>query len=243
MANATEVFPQGSDGEKEVHHLLSNAMPELKGVNIILMFAILLTIMLKNRSETYKLDFIEYFSGRARITASCLQKGLQAKCFDARYQAKHNVLTNDGFRMWLLTLLQLKDGGFIWLAPVCSSWSGLCRHQSQRSKTRPLGDQSKKFVNDGNKMMLRSLVLAVLAWLGGANFSIEAPVASVLQHVFWAERIFSLTRCQKTVVWMGSYGGRSPKLSAHESVFQGQQSRRRDVWFNSIRFDSHFNHS
>eukprot|EP00969_Alexandrium_andersonii_P087505 3860870-Alexandrium_andersonii.AAC.1 len=52
----------------------------------------------------------------------------------------------------LRSLLQVRRGGVLFMAPVCSSWVWLSRHLPGRSWWRPLGCESAWFVREGNIM-------------------------------------------------------------------------------------------
>lgn len=118
-------------------------------------------------------------------------------------------MTSSGFRNWVESLLHLKKGGTAFLAPVCSSWSSLCKAQHKRTQASPLGDQKQKFVQIGNGMMLRAIFLAFLTWLGDGDFIVESPLQSVFEHVDFAKNLFEIARSGRHVIWMGSYGSRT----------------------------------
>lgn len=52
--------------------------------------------------------------------------------------------------MALTMAIRLKRGAFAILATVCSSWVFLNRSTSGRSQWNPLGDRTRKFVEDAN---------------------------------------------------------------------------------------------
>lgn len=62
-------------------------------------------------------------------------------------------------RLALLAVLRLEPGSLGILAPVCSSMGWLAASQSKRNFMLPLGDPSKGFVQEGNMLAIRSLVM------------------------------------------------------------------------------------
>jgi hypothetical protein len=53
-------------------------------------------------------------------------------------------------------------GGLIWAAPPCSSWVWVGRHQTERSRSCPMGNPSKPVVAAGNMQASRLVLLVVL---------------------------------------------------------------------------------
>ena len=41
---------------------------------------------------------------------------------DVRFGREHDILTNEGFSNTLFQVLNVKPGGSLWAAPVCSTW-------------------------------------------------------------------------------------------------------------------------
>ena len=65
-------------------------------------------------------------------------------------------------RLALLAVLKLEPESLGILAPVCSSMGWLAASQSKRNFMLPLGDPSKSFVQDGNMLAIRSLVMYMI---------------------------------------------------------------------------------
>ena len=74
------------------------------------------------------LSHVELFSGMQAITSYFIGKGFAAAPFDVINDAMYeNMNTTQGFIAALMLVLQILDGGGLWAAPVCSSWSWVNR--------------------------------------------------------------------------------------------------------------------
>jgi hypothetical protein len=58
--------------------------------------------------------------------------GLTCRAVDVIYGEHNNVESDSGFRLWIFTAMHTRKKGLVWVAPTCSSWGFLCRHQSRR---------------------------------------------------------------------------------------------------------------
>ena len=111
------------------------------------------------------IDFSEQFAGTAVISAACRSLGLRGHSQDVLYSRAMNVLTPAGFALCALSTMRLRPGAILPMGPVCSSWVWMCRKQSRRSFTCPLGDEDAEFVAHGNLMISRVVLLILLAAL------------------------------------------------------------------------------
>ena len=108
--------------------------------------------------------------------------------------------------------------GLMWQAPVCSSWVWCNRGTSARTYDKPLGDTTLPSVVRGNVMVFRCMMLALVAQLKGAVVTVEQPTSSLMSchpAFAWFNKcgallpgLFPLLRYH---MWMGMYGGGSPK--------------------------------
>ena len=117
-------------------------------------------------------------------------------------------------RLSIWVLLQGRaDGRFMaLLAPVCSSFSSMNVATSKRSEMLPWGDASKLSVQQGNCMMSRALLLAMLVECLGGIYMIEQPASSrlvVYPRFQWLVR--NSARLFRTAWWARSYGSLTPK--------------------------------
>ena len=111
------------------------------------------------------IDFSEQFAGTAVISAACRSLGLRGHSQDVLYSRAMNMLTPAGFALCALSTMRLRPGAILPMGPVCSSWVWMCRKQSRRSFTCPLGDEDAEFVAHGNLMISRVVLLILLAAL------------------------------------------------------------------------------
>lgn len=92
-----------------------------------------------------------------------------------------DMLTVDGFILFLRYCLLLRVSGIAVMAPVCSTWVWLCRAVMGRSAWNPLGDSSRLDVAEANKMVSRVALLLYLLIIKGVIFILEQPQSSCLE--------------------------------------------------------------
>ncbi len=119
-------------------------------------------------------------SGEGMISLHLVLGGFHGKRLDLRYGKEQDMLSDDGFRLWLDTHTMLREGGFHWAAPQCSSHVVLCRGPSGRVPPHYLGDTGKTWVRDGNAIMVRTALLHLMDVLLNVVGVIEQPLNSCL---------------------------------------------------------------
>ncbi len=118
-------------GERTTDMLLMHlrcAFPEWreKSVTGVLLQCVAWCVRVRaNFQESHLCDFLEFFAGRAQLTAGMVAEGFKCKAFDTEYalraEAKHDVLTPEGFRYWTMSVLFTKPGADQWHGIVCKS--------------------------------------------------------------------------------------------------------------------------
>ena len=163
-------------------------------------------------SLTKDYGFVEFFSGSSNVSYALKLAGNKGVSIDVRYTACFDVLTDAGFALCVVAVLRMKPGGLAVLAPVCSSFSGMSRHQSGRSARRPEGDELKLWVRDANIMTARVVLLMQLCQALQLPFILEQPGGSSMEKMprFLSLRLNTvlLFVCS---VWMRAYGHMSMK--------------------------------
>jgi len=116
-------------------------------------------------------------------------------------------------RLCVALLLRIKPGGYLHMAPVCSSWVFINRATSCRTAANPLGDTTKGYVGTGNKQAARCSALALIASWRNLVWTLEQPASSLFHlHPRWQWLLGHLQ------IWrhgfnMGAYGASSMKPS------------------------------
>ena len=96
------------------------------------MFGITVSSVLDSASGQRDLDVVELWSGVEAVVSVAKADGSTAMPFD-KFRTPGVTDTDDpdttedmllevGFRRALSLVLQLRPGGLIWMAPVCSAW-------------------------------------------------------------------------------------------------------------------------
>ena len=152
----------GGAAAREWAPLLAAAFPERAGetVESTLLFLVRRCYAHRQSGEPGT-ECIEYWAGLGNLTLEHLRHGLTCRRFDKAYHSTHDCLTPHGLRLWLDELCRYALGRLVWNGKRCSSFVGLCRHQSQRRGSNSyLGDESREFVRQGNAQT-RALSLIV----------------------------------------------------------------------------------
>jgi len=158
------------------------------------------------------LDAVEYFAGRAAVTRALQAIGFQAVPYDVSYAMNgQNILSDKGFALALQLALRLKWGGFCMLAPVCSSWVWMSRAATKRSATEPMGDTTVRCVAEGNLMLARVVLLLKLLHAKHVVWVLEQPSSSLWEKTSAMQQLMTEMNIYKKFLWMGNYGGASPK--------------------------------
>lgn len=137
-------------------------------------FGIALATALAMMPQDRHLDCVELWAGVATISRAASQEGMEAVAMDiARIPGEtdqkgprtENILLKDGFMNALFSVLCLRPGGLLWMAPVCSSFVFMNSSNCKRTKQNPAGNIGYGLVRDGNRMALIAAFLYALAML------------------------------------------------------------------------------
>lgn len=209
------VFLDGTQTAKHAATVLHSAFPEFEGLTLPQMFEQLAAATSRKRESTLAQDqavLLEYCSGQAAITSGALELGLRCACFDKLYGSRYNCFTRAGMRNWVGAVLHTRAGATAWFAPTCSSFVFLSRSTSGRSQENPWGNPSNAFVHDGNRLLLRVVIVALLCALVDVDWAIEQPISSIMTQLPFVERLFEKLEVSRKTCWLGAYGADSPKL-------------------------------
>ena len=97
----------------------------------------------------------EYFSGRKAVSHALLLRGYRTVSFDIEYNDLMNMNDTGGFILACMLGLLVEPGGIGWFAPVCSSWTWVCRAITARCMGIAEGSTRVNCVNEGNIMASR----------------------------------------------------------------------------------------
>ena len=109
----------------------------------------------------------------------------------------------------LAQVLFTKPGGMCWHAVECSSFVWVSRYQNKRFAGERLGNGCRSAV-EGNRMGLRSILLAMLSFMLQVSSSFEQPLSSVLDEAPFAS-VFLSDYCTKVFTYLGAFGGATCK--------------------------------
>ena len=180
----------GGDGFPAWQVCLGLANPFMHAWSLKQQFMSLVERSLTNRMRTanhMKLDAIEYFAGSGSSTKSLL----------------HNCLVSHGLALWLDALA---SGALIWFGTQCSSFSALCRAQSERSASNDCRGKLAPFVVEGNCLGKETALMRILAWLMTCACILKQPLGSLLPQLPCMKRVLQFTESLKITTYLGAYG-------------------------------------
>ena len=103
--------------------------------------------------------------------------------FDIVDSSLQDMLTTTGFITLVRQICRVRGCGMVVLAPVCSSFSWMCRYSTGRSITFPLGNEAFTSVAEANMLVSRTIMILSLIIARGCVFVLEQPLGSIMpQH-------------------------------------------------------------
>ena len=106
----------------------------------------------------------------------------------------HNLLTTLGLLLGIQQVLRLSKTGLLWLGVPCNSFGFMSSNIHKRSSIRPLGDEGRGFVQQGNVLATRAALLALLGLCRGNYYFVENPLSSLLLHFPYFKFVLALDR-------------------------------------------------
>ena len=169
-------------------------------------------------------DFVEYFCGTGRLTKAVMALGREAKFFDIARNAWDDILTDVGFARALLMALSIRAGGVAWFAVPCSSFVFMSRGHTKRTRDNPMGDERKRGVAAGNRIVSRVCYLLRILVSRHVYFVLEQPAGSILWKLPLMKKakaglVIKGEKWARRHVWIGHFGGHIAKPTELYGVF------------------------
>lgn len=134
-----------------------------------------------------KYECVDCFCGEGAVSHAFINRGYDVASHDICLTPDDDILSPHGFVRHLLSVMQLAAGGICFLGPVCSSWVTINRSTSGRTKERPMGRRTLKYIRDVNLMISR-----------------------VYLHRRFA-KLLKTRQHHRICTWLGMYGSKTPK--------------------------------
>ena len=165
-----------------------------------------------NDGEQEPVEFIEYFSGAARIHSRFTEAKVSSLKFDeVESKEFEDMLSESGFLTALAFAKRLVAFGVGHYGTCCKSWIFTSRGSTLRDELCILGDQTRKCVIQGNRLAAKTVLLIIFHVAMGAGFCLEQPNSSLLGRSPWMRLLNSLRAWTSTFTWMGAFGHDIPK--------------------------------
>ena len=195
--------------------LLGMCYPALACKNLVQMLLCLVFRGLRNQGGNgLKLDFVEIFAGKAWLSHQMLAGGFHGCAFDYVFSQAHDALTSAGLRLYLDAVSCVRPKkGLVWLATQCSSFTVLCRHQSQRMpENQFLGVAGGyAFVHTGNHLAEISSLIYFLCYLLSVWVALEQPLSSCMMETPSLVGVLLFSHSIRVQTYMGAFQGPTVK--------------------------------
>ena len=161
----------------------------------------------------------DYFCGSGGVSAAFIRHGMTVgMSLDLSISSHHNILTDDGFALFLISTLQMVRLATVVIGLPCSTFVFLSRGTSKRNRSNQwLGDIDRTDICQANEIAWRVMILLRVLVLRKVQFIVEQPLTSC----FFILRMFRRFQCIKPVIrcglfslpltrkfiWLGWYGG------------------------------------
>jgi hypothetical protein len=149
----------------------------------LIVFGLTLSSVLQDEALTRRprrLDVVELFSGVASVQKAADSNGLQSRAFDIINSPEQNICSEEGFRLALSWVLDLRENGLLGMGVVCSSWVTLNCRGTKRKLADLEGDVSYAKTAEGNHMARAAAFLFLVAVARNVHAYIENPAGSML---------------------------------------------------------------
>ena len=195
--------------------LIVAAMPDLRCSpdRLDLMLESIAMMCLRNRGAgNAKHDFVEYSAGSGMVTLQNLIAGFHGVGLDKIYDRSQDNTTGPGLRLWINEFSLTKVGAFVWFGTQCSSYTALCKNNSQRGAANLfLGDESKEFVKTGNTQMTITALLMLVSFLVENLAVLEQSAGSTMPKTPPLNVVLKFANAKRVVTWHGAFGAATAK--------------------------------
>ena len=159
-------------------------------------------------------NFVELFSGDSNVSYALKLAGFAGSSMDLRFSTAFDLLSDSGMCLAIIAILKLLPESLAIFAPVCSSFSAMSRHTSERTACKPLGDELKVWVADSNILAGRTILLLWLCQALDIAFLLEQPGGTCMPllprfQCFQLDVVMML----RVSVWMRAFGHSSMKCT------------------------------
>ena len=194
-------------------HYLATAYPCMKGWSLVDMItALCMRTWVNRRSGKAKLQYVEYFCGRANLSRAAIEEGFVGVSLDVSMNPNHNVLEGGGLRLWLLALSSTVAGALIWVGCPCSSFVVLCRSVTKRYEDNMfLGDENHMCVLEGNVLGDISGLMLLICFLLDCQDGFEQPQNSVAPESACLAAVLAFIQSKRTITYHYLFGGNTLK--------------------------------
>ena len=149
------------------------------------------------------------------LTLQCVMRGLRGCGLDKIFGESQNNSRPEGLRLWLHELTLTKEGALTWWGTECSSFSSMCKFNSQRSHDNMYlgfpGNDDSSFVYRGNLQMTITSLMLFLSHLLRNACVLEQPLGSVMPLAPPLSTVLSFIGAQRQVTWHSAFGAPSAK--------------------------------
>jgi hypothetical protein len=152
------------------------------------------------------LDFLEVFCGQGNLNKAFVDGGFQAIGIDREHGPEQDIGNVVGLTFLVRSVMRLKAGGLLWLAPPCKNWVFLSSPQHKRKKSNGFLGENPNFTSkEANSLLYIMAAVIRLAVARGVHFILEQPIDSQMMKTACMEKAIRMTHAQTIVTYLAAF--------------------------------------
>ena len=152
------------------------------------------------------LDFLEVCCGQGNLCKAFLNAGFQAIGMDREHGPEQDIGNVVGLKFLVRSIMRLKAGGLLWLAPPCKNWIFLSSSRRKRKYSNGfLGEKQDGPIREANSLLYILAGCIRLAVSRGAHFILEQPIDSLMTKTACMGKAIRMTRARTIVTYLAAF--------------------------------------
>ncbi|CAK9041660.1 unnamed protein product [Durusdinium trenchii] len=175
----------------------------------------LLLLLLEFNSKvpsTQNAQFVELFAGQAEVSCALRSCGLSGSTHDINIDPQYmDLCSTTGFLLAVNELRRAEAGSLCIFALRCASFSRMSRATAGRNILFPLGNIQYGFVQTGNLLSSRLILMLYICCWKGLRWIVEQPEGTAFPLLPRWQEFLKVAQVYSTSFWMGKFGGATAK--------------------------------
>jgi hypothetical protein len=152
------------------------------------------------------LDFLEVCCGQGNLRRAFLDAGFQAIGMDREHGPEQDIGNMVGLKFLVRSIMRLKAGGLLWLAPPCKNWIFLSSSRHKRKQSNGyLGQKQDGPIKEANSLLYILAGCIRLAVSRGVHFILEQPIDSQMMKTACMAKAIRMTHAQTIATYLAAF--------------------------------------